>query len=247
MKFILGIVLLIIIFGSFIVIVDKMGSHNKEIALKQAEEQRAIEARQLRRAELRKMEIQKESEKVKLTAQQEAEKAKLLAEKEAKEEDKRIKTHPSRLALAEKEVADANSIYDPLIEKVKELKKTVAIAQGQWATLEQNAKGLERQENATKNTKDRAEGQYQTSRRGSGQGNPLSQSERDVASKTNRGFTAKAADARAEAERKKVALDLLKGELSEAEKKLAEAKMILQTKKDTLEAIKKENLERNQK
>ncbi len=243
MKFILGSVLVIVVIvGSFLVVFDRIESHKKEIAFKQAEEQRAIEARQLRRAELRKMEIQKESEKVKLTAQQEAEKAKLLAEKEAKEEGERIKTHPSRLAFAEKEVADANSICTPLAEKVKELKKTVAITQGQWATLEQTAKGLEKQTGAAKDTKDRAEGQYQTSRRGSGIGGRLKQDEREAARGFNRALTTKAAEARAEAERKKVALDLLKGELSEAEKNLAEAKMILQTKKDTLEAIKKEKL-----
>jgi hypothetical protein len=243
MKFILGIIVAgVVAIGSFIVVFDRIAAHKKEIALKQEEAQKLVVAEQVRQAELRKLEIQKEAEKARLLAKQEAEKKILLAEKEKQTEEERIRTHPARLTLAEKEVADANSIYTPLFEKAAEMKKKVAVLQGQYETLDIIAKGLEKQIGLAKDTKDRAEGQYRTVNRATGTGTRLNQTERETSAQKARGLTTKATAAREEADRKKVVLDFTKDELKETQNKLVESETILQTKRDVLEAIKREKI-----
>lgn len=151
----------------------------------------------------------------------------------------KVRTPLSPLALAEKEVADANSIHISLVHKVAKLKKSVVILQGQYEILEENAKGLEQQVESAKDTKDRAEGQYRTTKRRPGIGKRLSERERDEATRRYNGLIAKAADARAAVDRKKIVWDFLKEALYEAEKELAKAETTLQIKQEILKATKK--------
>jgi hypothetical protein len=60
----------------------------------------------------------------------------------------------------------------------------------------------------------------------------------------SKSYAAKALSEREVADRKKNVLDLKKNELKQAEQSLIEAQTVLQTKGDTLEAIKKENSEK---
>ena len=243
---VMNVILSIIVVGvlaavSFIVI-NRIPATQKENPLKQEEAQKNIEEGQIGQAEPRKLEIQKE-----------AEKAKILAEKVMQAEEERIRTYPARLAAAENEVADANSGYAPLAAKVREMKKKIAILQAQWETLDEKANAAERQERNSKTLQIKQTeqaGQAGQTRIVRNKTSALRQTravenkirETQMREQTHRGLSSKASQARAEAERKKVALDLLKGEFNEAQQKLREAETILRAKKDALKVIKTEKV-----
>jgi len=232
MKFILGaIVAIVILVGLFVVIADRANTHKKELEIKQAQEQKLLEEAQLQK---QKEEADRARAAREKKAKEEAAIAKAAQEKKVKEEAGKTEQYKNRLALAEKEVADANAIYIPLVNKVEELKKDVTVLQAQWEALDAKASAAESKANYAQ----------EVFVRSLDRNSKASLQERNRLSMESKSYAAKALSERGVADRKKNVLDLKKDEFKQAEQSLIEAQTVLQTKKDTLEAIKKENSER---
>ncbi len=232
MKFILGaIVAIVILVGLFVVITDRASTQKKDLEIKQAQEQKLLEEAQLQKQKEEAARARAAQEK---KSKEEASIAKASQEKKAKEEAGKTEQYKIRLALAEKEVADANAIYTPLVDKVEELKKDVTVLQAQWEALDAKA-------SAAENKADYAKKVFAESLNSNSK---ASLQERNRLSMESKSYAAKALSERGVADRKKNVLDLKKDELKQAEQSLTEAQTVLQTKKDALEAIKKENSEK---
>jgi len=227
-------------FIAFNIVMDRRDARELAIAQRQDEARERAEAAALLRAKQIKLAKEKELERLRLLAEREAERAKLLAEQKRLEEENRIKTLPARLELAEDEYKQAILNYDPLLQKVEELRPEAAIKEGKMKAAQAIANRFERQLTSSINTKDRAEGQFRTTYRDSGARTRLSEEERKSASKRTLGLIKKAEIAWSFAEKEQIKFEIIKNDLTAAEVTLADALTTLNAKKSILEKTQKE-------
>jgi hypothetical protein len=231
-------------FGGFIFVTDKIDAREQAKLDKQAqieaERKEAKEKAALLRAEQKRIAKEKELERVRLLAEQKAQKAKMFAEQRQHEEEERVRTLPARLATAETELKQAQSDYDLLLEKEKELKEIALIKESKMRAAQRKADSVGRLESSARSTKNRAEGQYQPTHFDSGARRRSPRREQERARREERGTTIKTGEAQAAAERAAILYDEARVDWEEAEAQLNEALVNLNEKQSTFDSIKNE-------
>jgi len=239
---VLGVILcLIVVLVGFIIVTDKIEAREMIEAQRQTEAREAREAAATARTERRRIAEEKKAEKARLLAEQKAEKARLLAEQKALEEANRIKTIPARLKLAQEEYQKANLEYESLLPTVEESRVYIAKKEIRMTAAMKKADALDKQAGIAKDTKNRAEGQYRSTRRDSGARKKSPTDERKASRNYTRGMIKKAGAARALAEKEQINYNLRKQKLTVLEAQLTSALAKLNSKKEILDKVQNEN------
>jgi len=234
----------IVVIVGIVIVMDKIEARERAIAQRETEAREAAreaaKKAELFRAKQRQIAKEKEAERLRLLAERKAKQAKLLAEQKRIEEANRIKTLPARLKLSEQELKQAILDYDLLLQKVVELKRTVAIKEGKMKSAQQTAKSFERQLTDSRKSKNRAEGQYRSTYFDAGARASAKRREKESTRKRTTYTTKKAGEAQALAEKEKIKYELVKKDLTKAEIGLDNALVILESKKSIFEKTQKE-------
>jgi hypothetical protein len=241
----------IVVIVGIVIVMDRIEARERAIAQRETEAREAAEAAEaatreaagkaeLFRAKQRQIAKEREAARLRLLAEIKAKQAKLLAEQKRFEEANRLKTLPERLKLAEEELKQALLDYELLLQKVTELRRTVAIKEAKMKSAQQTANTFERQLTDSRKSKNRAEGQYRSTYYDAGARPPAPKGERELTRKRTRYTTKKAGEAQTLVEKEIIKYEIVKKDLTIAEMKLGNAIAILNSKKYILEKTQKE-------
>jgi hypothetical protein len=130
-----------------------------------------------------------------------------------------------------------------LLSQIEELEKRVTVARIKYESVKQKVEAARKIENDSRSSKNRNEGQYNTTYRDSGARGRASREEIEDSQKETRGLAGKTGRLSSQAEIERVKLELIENDLSSVRKELQKIDSKISDIEDTFKLLKKNKME----